>query len=180
MSGIPTDNSTQLNQPNFTSGAPDYTTLEAWSKIGNNLFNTSLNSVGIGTTNVNGFKLNINGSLNFNGSLHQNGTQIDFSSYATNTALTNASDIYNLNLTTEQFKKDPFTGLIYKANDKAVTPKTAANDDVAAEFTTFSSKMKGVSPDLAMKLFLAKKSGKYVIEPEDGTTSPEELKTLNS
>ncbi len=34
---IPIDNSLQLNQPTFTSGTPDYTTLEAWSKIGNNI-----------------------------------------------------------------------------------------------------------------------------------------------
>jgi hypothetical protein len=96
----------------------------------------------------------------------------------TNTALTNASDIYNLNLTTENFKKDPFTGLIYKANDRAVTPKKASNDDMAGEFTTFAAKLPNVNPDLQMKAFLAMKSGKYVIEPEDGTTTPNELKTL--
>ena len=33
---------------------------------------------------------------------------------------------------------------------------------------------------LQMKAFLAMKSGKYVIEPENGTTTPNELKTLNS
>lgn len=96
----------------------------------------------------------------------------------TNTALTNASDIYNLNLTTENFKKDPLTGLIYKANDRVVTPKKASNDDMAGEFTTFAAKLPNVNPDLQMKAFLAMKSGKYVIEPEDGTTTPNELKTL--
>jgi hypothetical protein len=96
----------------------------------------------------------------------------------TNTALTNASDIYNLNLTTENFKKDPFTGLIYKANDRAVTPKKASNDDMAGEFTTFAAKLPNVNPDLQMKAFLAMKSGKYVIEPEDSITTPNELKTL--
>lgn len=97
----------------------------------------------------------------------------------TNTALTNASDIYNLNLTTEQFKKDPNTGLIYKANDKAITPKKASNEDMATEFQAFATKLPNVNPDLQMKAFLAMKSGKYVMEPENGTTTPNELKTLN-
>jgi hypothetical protein len=88
MSGIPTDNSIQLNQPTFTSGTPDFANVNEWSKIGNNIYNTSLGNIGIGTTNPNGYKLNISGSLNST-SLHQNGTLIDFSSYATNTALTN-------------------------------------------------------------------------------------------
>ena len=70
MSGIPTDNSTQLPQNNFSSGTPDYNNIENWSKLNNNIYNTSLNSVGIGTTNPNSFKLNVNGSIkasSFNG-----------------------------------------------------------------------------------------------------------------
>ncbi len=88
MAGLPVDNSTQLPQTSFTSGTPDFANVNEWSKIGNNLYNTSLGNIGIGTTNPNGYKINISGSLN-SSSLHQNGTLIDFSSYATNTALTN-------------------------------------------------------------------------------------------
>ena len=62
--------------------------LESWTRIGNNLYNTALGNVSIGSTNNTIYKLNVNGSLNST-SLYQNGTQIDFSSYATNTALTN-------------------------------------------------------------------------------------------
>jgi hypothetical protein len=97
----------------------------------------------------------------------------------TNQAMTNAADIYKMNLTAENFKMDPRTGLITKVNDRAITPKKATNDDFAAEFTSFASKMPGVTQDLAMKAFLAKKSGKYVIEPENGTTTADELNRFN-
>jgi hypothetical protein len=42
MSGLPIDNSTQLPQTSFTSGPPDFANVNEWSKIGNNLYNTSL------------------------------------------------------------------------------------------------------------------------------------------
>jgi hypothetical protein len=95
---IPIDNSTQLPQTTFTSGIPDFANVNDWSKIESNLYNTSLGNIGIGTTNPNGYKLNVNGSLN-SSSLYQNGTQIDFSSYATNTALTNGLATKQNNLT---------------------------------------------------------------------------------
>ncbi len=95
---IPIDNSTQLPQTAFTSGPPDFANVNEWSKIGSNIYNTSLGNIGIGTTNTNGYKLNISGSLN-SSSLYQNGTQIDFSSYATNTALTNGLAAKQNNLT---------------------------------------------------------------------------------
>jgi hypothetical protein len=101
---IPIDNSTQLPQTAFTSGAPDFANVNEWSKIGSNIYNTSLGNIGIGTTNPNGYKLNVNGSLN-SSSLYQNGTQIDFSSYATNTALTNG-------LATKQNTLTAFTNLV--------------------------------------------------------------------
>lgn len=93
----------------------------------------------------------------------------------TNQALTNASDIYNLNLNSENFKKDPLTGIVYKANDRAITPKKATDTDVAQEFQDFATKLPNVNPDLQAKLFLAYKSGKYQIEPDNGTTPPSEL-----
>jgi hypothetical protein len=95
---IPIDNSTQLPQTAFTSGIPDFANINDWSKIESNLYNTSLGNIGIGTTNPDEYKLNINGSLNST-SLYQNGTQIDFSSYATNTALTNGLATKQNNLT---------------------------------------------------------------------------------
>ena len=98
----------------------------------------------------------------------------------TNQAMTNAADIYKMNLTAENFKMDPRTGLITKVNDKAITPKKATDTDTAKEFTDFASQMPGVTPESAMKLFLAVKSGKYVIEPENGTTTTDELNKFNT
>lgn len=98
----------------------------------------------------------------------------------TNQAMTNAADIYKMNLTAENFKMDPRTGLITKVNDKAITPKKPTENDFANEFTAFAAQMPGVSQDLAMKSFLAVKSGKYVIEPENGTTTTDELNKFNT
>ena len=90
MSGLSIDNSVQLPGGTFTSGIPSYDNIKDWSIINtSNLYNTSLiGNVGIGTSAFNGYKLNVNGSLNST-SLYQSGTLIDFSSYATNTNLTN-------------------------------------------------------------------------------------------
>ena len=96
-----------------------------------------------------------------------------------NQAYTNASNIYNLNTTTENFKKDPFTGLITKVNDKAITPTATNSKDFGEEFNSFSKGMPTVSPDLQMKAFLAYKSGKYAIEPDDNVTKAEELRNSN-
>jgi hypothetical protein len=98
----------------------------------------------------------------------------------TNQAMTNAADIYKMNLTAENFKMDPRTGIITKVNDRALTPKKPTNDDFAAEFNSFAAQMPGVTQDLAMKAFLATKSGKYVIEPENGTTTTDELKAFDT
>ena len=96
-----------------------------------------------------------------------------------NQAYTNASNIYNLNTTTENFKKDPFTGIITKMNDRAITPVKDNSQDFGQEFNTFAKSMPSVNPDLQMKAFLAMKSGKYVMEPDDQVTKASELNNTN-
>ena len=96
-----------------------------------------------------------------------------------NQAYTNASNIYNLNTTTENFKKDPFTGIITKMNDRAITPAKDNSQDFGQEFNAFAKSMPSVSGDLQMKAFLAMKSGKYVMEPDDNVTKSSELKNTD-
>jgi hypothetical protein len=96
-----------------------------------------------------------------------------------NQAYTNASNIYNLNTTSENFKKDPFTGIITKMNDRAITPVKDNSQEFGQEFTTFAKSMPSVNPDLQMKAFLAMKSGKYTIEPDDQVTKASELNNTN-
>jgi hypothetical protein len=96
-----------------------------------------------------------------------------------NQAYTNASNIYNLNTTTENFKKDPFTGIITKMNDRAITPAKDNAQDFGQEFNAFAKSMPSVSGDLQMKAFLAMKSGKYVMEPDDNVTKSSELKNTD-
>ena len=85
---LPTDNSVQLPFSSFSSGTPSFDNVNEWTKTsGSNLYNTSLANVGIGTTTTTNYKLNIAGSLNST-SLYQSGTLINFSSYATTSALT--------------------------------------------------------------------------------------------
>jgi hypothetical protein len=96
-----------------------------------------------------------------------------------NQAFTNASNIYNLNTTTENFKKDPFTGIITKMNDRALTPNADNSKDFGQEFNDFAKSMPTVSGDLQMKAFLAYKSGKYTIEPDDNVTKASELNNTN-
>ena len=96
-----------------------------------------------------------------------------------NQAYTNASNIYNLNTTTENFKKDPFTGIITKMNDRAITPNKDNSQEFGQEFNEFSKSMPSVNPDLQMKAFLAMKSGKYVMEPDDNVTKASELNNTN-
>jgi hypothetical protein len=97
-----------------------------------------------------------------------------------NTAFTNASNIYNLNTTNENFKKDPFSGLISKMNDRALTATKDNSQDFGAEFNTFAQSMPNIKdPDLQMKAFLAYKSGKYTIEPDDNVTKASELNRQN-
>lgn len=94
-----------------------------------------------------------------------------------NAAWTNASNIYNLNSTTENFKKDPFTGLITKYNDRALKPTDDANKTFGKEFNEFSAPMlaKGISPDLVMKAYLTTKGGKFNITQDDGIKTANEL-----
>ena len=80
------DNSVQLTGTYTTSSLGE--NVQAFTKSGNNIYNTALGNAGIGTTAITTYKLNVNGSLNST-SLYQNGTLIDFTTYATNTALTN-------------------------------------------------------------------------------------------
>lgn len=91
------------------------------------------------------------------------------------TAYSNAADIYNLNLTNENFKKDPYSGIVYKANDKPITPTSTTAEDFGKEFNAFQAKMPSVTGDLAMKAFLAYKSGKYTIATDDGVKAPNEV-----
>jgi len=97
-----------------------------------------------------------------------------------NQAYTNASNIYNLNTTTENFKKDPFTGIITKMNDRAITPNKDAGKDFGQEFNEFAKTIPGVNDDLKMKAFMAYKSGKYVIEPDDNVTKASELQNSDT
>lgn len=92
-----------------------------------------------------------------------------------NQAYTNASNLYNLNTMTENFKKDPFTGLITKVNDKALTPAKDSSKDFGEEFNEFAKSTPTLTPDMQMKAFLAVKSGKYTIEPDDNVTKATEL-----
>lgn len=96
-----------------------------------------------------------------------------------NQAFTNASNIYNLNLTNENFKKDPFSGLISKVNDRAITPTKDTSKEFGTEFNDFAKSMPTINPDLQMKAFLAMKSGKYVIEKDDNVLNPNDLNNTN-
>lgn len=93
-----------------------------------------------------------------------------------NQAYTNASNIYNLNTMTDNFKKDPFTGLITKVNDKVMTPTNDNTKAVGEEFNAFAQQVPTLSPELQFQLFKAHKSGKWTIEKDDGLTNPNELK----
>jgi len=93
-----------------------------------------------------------------------------------NQAYTNASNIYNLNTMTENFKKDPFTGLITKVNDKPMTPTTDNTKAIGEEFNEFAKQVPTLTPELQFQLFKAHKSGKWTIEKDDNVTRPDELK----
>jgi hypothetical protein len=60
-------------------------------------------------------------------------------------------------------------------NDRAITPNKDTSKDFGEEFNTFARSMPSVNPDLQMKAFLAYKSGKYTIEPDDNVTKASEL-----
>lgn len=90
-------------------------------------------------------------------------------------AYENAANIYNLNITNENFKKDPYSGIVYKANDRPITPTSTTAKDFGKEFNAFQAKMPSVTGDLAMKAFLAYKSGKYTITTDDGVKDAGEV-----
>ena len=98
-----------------------------------------------------------------------------------NQMLTNASNLYNLNLQTTQKKKDPYTGLIYTTNQKPMEPKATNSKTLAQEFIDFKSSA-GLSDEAALELFKASKSGKWDLKKkaeEDNVTKPDELDILN-
>ena len=98
-----------------------------------------------------------------------------------NQMITNASNLYNLNLQTTQKKKDPYTGLIYTTNQKPMEPKATSTKTLAQEFTDFK-KGAGLTDEAAMELFKASKSGKWDLKKkaqEDNVTEPDELDILN-
>ena len=96
-----------------------------------------------------------------------------------NQAYTNASNIYNLNTTTENFKKDPFTGIITKMNDRALTATKDNAEDIGTQFNDFAKTVPTLTPDLAMKLFQVQHSGKWVVEKDDEITKANELNNTN-
>jgi hypothetical protein len=64
-------------------------------------------------------------------------------------------------------------------NDRALTPNADNSKDFGQEFNDFAESMPTVSGDLQMKAFLAYKSGKYTIEPDDNVTKASELNNTN-
>jgi len=101
-----------INPPNPTQPTLSYSVnnnpenLDIWTKLGINIYNTSLGSVGIGTTNPSTFKLNVLGSLNAS-SLYGDGANITNVPYSTitgkptnfqadwNSTIINKPSIYN-------------------------------------------------------------------------------------
>ena len=60
-------------------------------------------------------------------------------------------------------------------NDKAITPISDNSKEFGKEFTAFAESMPTVKPELQMQAFLAIKSGKYKLEPNDQVTTTDEL-----
>jgi len=97
-----------------------------------------------------------------------------------NQAFTNAANIYNLNLNNENFKKDPFSGLISKMNDRALSPSADNAKDFGEEFNAFAEQVPTLRPELQMDAFLAIKSGKYKLDKTNtDITTPSDLTENN-
>lgn len=97
-----------------------------------------------------------------------------------NQAETNRAAIYNLNINSEEFKKDPVTGKIFRTgNSEFDTTVKDSSKDAAAEFNSFREQIPGVSDDVAARLFIGVKSGKYTFE-DDGILTPRELNRNNT
>jgi hypothetical protein len=82
-----------------------------------------------------------------------------------NAAETNMAQRYNANLMTEQFKTDPYSGLTYFTNGKDLVPTSASQKDAADELNEFMKKVPNLDPNVAAKVFMGVKSGKFEIEP---------------
>lgn len=94
-----------------------------------------------------------------------------------NAAETNMAQTYNANLLTEQYKKDPYSGLVYFTNGKDLEPSTeGTQQSQAQELQDFIKSVPQLDPNVAAKVFLGMKTGKYTLEPTDGFVTPNELK----
>lgn len=96
-----------------------------------------------------------------------------------NAAWTNASNIFNMNQTTDNFKKDIATGIIYNSSGKPVTPKTSSGMSVPELYAKYVQQMPGVDPNIIAKMVMGEKRGDFKIEdlndPNNQTKTPEEL-----
>lgn len=96
-----------------------------------------------------------------------------------NAAWTNASNIFNLNQTTNNFKKDIATGIIYNSSGKPVTAKTSSKQDIPAMYAEYAKLMPTVSPDRIAAMVMGVAKGDYKIgdpsDPNNQVETPEEL-----
>jgi hypothetical protein len=96
-----------------------------------------------------------------------------------NAAWTNASNIFNLNQTTNNFKKDIATGVIYNSSGKPVTPKTNSKMDIPGMYAEYVKQMPGVSPDKIAAMVMGVAKGDYKLgdasDTENQVQTPEEL-----
>ena len=93
-------------------------------------------TVSIGTTSVGTYKLNVNGSINST-SLWQNSTQIDFSSYATNTNLTNN---YYTKTTTDNLLNNKQNTLTFNSPLSLTGNTLSFNESAITTLTNFYNK----------------------------------------
>ena len=96
-----------------------------------------------------------------------------------NAAWTNASNIFNLNQTTNNFKKDIASGIIYNSSGKPVPAKTSIKQDIPAMYAEYVKKMPGVSPDKIAAMVMGVAKGDYKLgdasDPNNQVETPEEL-----
>ena len=96
-----------------------------------------------------------------------------------NAAWTNASNIFNLNQTTNNFKKDIASGIIYNSSGKPVSAKTSSKQDIPAMYAEYVKKMPGVSPDKIAAMVMGVAKGDYKLgdasDPNNQVETPEEL-----
>jgi len=93
-------------------------------------------------------------------------------------SLQHAKQDYNLNSMTENFKKDPNTGLIYKANDKDIYAKSP-KEDFSEGFAKFKEGFSADTDEATLvKAYVQLHNGKMTFEDNE-SLSDAELKTLN-